>query len=364
MLNSGIVSYCFRNSEGTITESRNEKLTLLPASNMKIVSGYAAYKILGADFALRTTFSVDGKSLVIYGDPTPLLTREKLRSLIQGNEKKLSGIKEILFSTLTFDALEFGPGWAIKDIGNCYQTRVVPFAVDEGCFCAEGGCDDEKPLHDVAKSSVGDQYRHFSAVLSDLIGNGTVLKVSTTDSPRGTILFEYREKLSDILSHIETYSCNFSAEVLTKYLSYRMNGEKGNWTGSTDIINGLMKSTCRFDHNIRIVDGSGLSRINLLTTEFLTDLMHSIYSAGDVGFLEMLPSPGSGTLRDRLSDLGNLGLHAKTGSLEYCSSLSGYIRETESFFSIIINNSIDSPKEIMGEIDSILMNHIQAYGAK
>ena len=74
---------------------------------------------------------------------------------------------------------------------------------------------------------------------------------------------------------------------------------------------------------IRPMDGSGLSRHNLVTTKGLARILRHIYRTElkDI-FLEALPAPGEGTLRNRLA---GIPVFAKTGTLSSASALSGYV---------------------------------------
>lgn len=357
-----ILSYCFRDSNGDIIESCNQTYPLLPASNMKVVSGYTAYRMLGRDFEFRTDFSLHDKDMLIHGDPTPLLSRQKLREILVASGLDRKDLERVLFKDDIFDDREFADGWSIEDIGFCYQARVVPFSVDEGCYCKEqGGCDGSAPLHDVAKQSVNDQLANFAREISGIVSAKNEIEYGRFTHNSSNPHFVYRESLLDILDHIEVYSCNFSIEVLTKYLSYRKTG-RGSWGDSAEIISDYMKSLGLDASGIRIVDGSGLSRSNLMSTEFLSDLAHKIIENGDNEFMKLLPSPGRGTLRGRLDKLSTLGLHAKTGSLEYCGSLTGYLEKPGVFFSIIINNSLENGKKIINKIDNLLVDFLGRNG--
>ena len=69
----GIFAYTFLDRYGNTIVSQNGQLPLMPASNMKIVTGYAAYRTLGKDFKFKTSFTDEGSKLSVSGDPTPLL---------------------------------------------------------------------------------------------------------------------------------------------------------------------------------------------------------------------------------------------------------------------------------------------------
>ena len=51
----------------------NENLPLIPASNMKLITSFAALKFLGPQFEFVTVAAISGKNLVIIGSGDPLL---------------------------------------------------------------------------------------------------------------------------------------------------------------------------------------------------------------------------------------------------------------------------------------------------
>jgi D-alanyl-D-alanine carboxypeptidase/D-alanyl-D-alanine-endopeptidase (penicillin-binding protein 4) len=107
-------------------------------------------------------------------------------------------------------------------------------------------------------------------------------------------------------------------------------------------------------------DGSGLSRLNLVTPESLARVLISLSKtgAGPV-FQESLPISGrDGTLGGRLGKVGNR-VAAKTGSLIYTTSLSGYVTGAEGemlAFSILCNDQTAraNATRIIDQIVSVL----------
>ncbi|HEV7373103.1 MAG TPA: D-alanyl-D-alanine carboxypeptidase/D-alanyl-D-alanine-endopeptidase [Pyrinomonadaceae bacterium] len=106
-------------------------------------------------------------------------------------------------------------------------------------------------------------------------------------------------------------------------------------------------------------DGSGLSRLDLVTPEATTRLlalMTQTSSAGD--FRDSLPVAGrDGTLKFRLRSVGSDRIAAKTGTLTYINSLSGYATTDDDeplAFSIICNDET-TPKPSTKVIDAIAL---------
>lgn len=114
---------------------------------------------------------------------------------------------------------------------------------------------------------------------------------------------------------------------------------------------------------INLVDGSGLSRKNLVTPRMTVQLLRYMWSdapeAVSSAFYESLPLGGvSGTLRyrfDRGPAHGNV--RAKTGSLSHVSALSGYVRTRGGrmlAFSIMANNYTADGDDIDDAIDAVV----------
>ena len=88
--------------------------------------------------------------------------------------------------------------------------------------------------------------------------------------------------------------------------------------------------------DIKIVDGSGVSKNNLVTADFMTDFLVSQDTTQNI-----LQTAGEGTLSDRMLYFGK-DLKAKTGTLSDVSALTGYITSKSGktyAFDIMINDA-------------------------
>ncbi len=115
---------------------------------------------------------------------------------------------------------------------------------------------------------------------------------------------------------------------------------------------------------LAIHDGSGLSRLDLVTPESTARLLATIAGAnGTTVFRDSLPIAGhDGTLGGRLKNVAGR-IVAKTGSLTYVHSLSGYATAANGevlVFSILCNDT-PSDRSAYGLIDSVA-TAIAGYG--
>jgi D-alanyl-D-alanine carboxypeptidase/D-alanyl-D-alanine-endopeptidase (penicillin-binding protein 4) len=91
---------------------------------------------------------------------------------------------------------------------------------------------------------------------------------------------------------------------------------------------------------VRIVDGSGLSRLDRLTANALAGILRAAWNDSDAraSFVAALPIAGvNGTLEDRLRKPPARGrVLAKTGTTSEASALSGYVG-TRFVFTVLQN---------------------------
>ena len=101
--------------------------------------------------------------------------------------------------------------------------------------------------------------------------------------------------------------------------------ERGDDEAGTELIKVWLERNGIATTGTALHDGSGLSRLNLVTPEGTAQMLTVVSRSGNQSFKESLPIAGEdGTLRSRLKTITGRAF-AKTGSLIYVNSLSGYI---------------------------------------
>lgn len=151
-----------------------------------------------------------------------------------------------------------------------------------------------------------------------------------------------------IIREMNKNSNNFYAEQLLKTI-----GLEENDFGSVD--NGVKACKVLFNdmginsESMIMADGSGLSRLNLVTPRQIINLLTFMLKNEDFEkFYESLPIAGiDGTMAERMKrTVAQNNVHAKPGYNEFVSSLSGYLRTTSGepiVFSMIVNNFLTPP---------------------
>ena len=111
---------------------------------------------------------------------------------------------------------------------------------------------------------------------------------------------------------------------------------------------------------IQIADGSGLSRMNYLSPEWMVSYLQAMQKSPAFGpFLASLPTPGEGTLGTLLPKLeGRERIHVKSGSMDGVLCYSGYILGADGrpqvILSVMTNNATGKPAEVRAVLARLL----------
>jgi D-alanyl-D-alanine carboxypeptidase/D-alanyl-D-alanine-endopeptidase (penicillin-binding protein 4) len=165
------------------------------------------------------------------------------------------------------------------------------------------------------------------------------------------------------LEIINKRSQNLHAEMLLRTLGAEFKGEGSNEAG-LQVVKEFLVETGIDSGKIKLNDGCGLSRDNLITPRFQTSLLQFLSTRPYFSlFLNTLAVSGTdGTLRNRLSATEVRGsIHAKTGTLNGVAALSGYLTTRSGrnlVFSIFANhvNAMARAKRTIDEICSLFVN--------
>jgi D-alanyl-D-alanine carboxypeptidase/D-alanyl-D-alanine-endopeptidase (penicillin-binding protein 4) len=170
--------------------------------------------------------------------------------------------------------------------------------------------------------------------------------------------------IEELIPKILKSSDNLVAETLFKTAGAKYANSQGNITNSLDMLNSYLDKLNISHDDLKIVDGSGVSKNNLMTSDYMTNFLN--YLSKDENFdkyLELLPTSGEGTLKDRMLYFkGNL--RAKTGTLSDTSAIAGYIvsRKGNMYsFDIMINDAKTSTSDKKNIEEQILRSIYANY---
>lgn len=153
----------------------------------------------------------------------------------------------------------------------------------------------------------------------------------------------YSPKLSEIVKVINKNSQNFFTEQLLKTIGLEKEGF-GSAENGISAANSVFQEMGIDPEDMVMVDGSGLSRLNLVTPKQIISLLNYMYRHKYFQpFYNSLPIAGvDGSLAKRMKGTkAENNVRAKTGFIGGVRSLSGYVRTGDNepvAFSVIVNN--------------------------
>jgi serine-type D-Ala-D-Ala carboxypeptidase/endopeptidase (penicillin-binding protein 4) len=168
--------------------------------------------------------------------------------------------------------------------------------------------------------------------------------------------------LAEILPEINQNSNNLYAEALLKTLGVRQNPAPDATAQGLIVVKATLTRLGVDPQSYQLVDGSGLSRRNLVSPIALVQVLQAMHRGTNaIGFRNSLAVAGvSGTLKGRLAETQLVG---KTGTLTDALSLSGYLSPPDFsplVLAIIVNQSGQPNLALRQAIDEmvVLLNRI------
>ncbi|HET7275309.1 MAG TPA: D-alanyl-D-alanine carboxypeptidase/D-alanyl-D-alanine-endopeptidase [Longimicrobiaceae bacterium] len=200
---------------------------------------------------------------------------------------------------------------------------------------------------------------------SGIIVEGQAVDADDWPIPLATLhmavpLFTHRSiPLSEILPAMLKPSQNWIAETLLRTVGLELRGE-GSADAGAAVVDSVFANWGLQVGELRMADGSGLSRYNLVSPDLLTGLLeHMTGSANWDLWYSALPIGGlDGTLASRMEGTPAEGnVHAKTGTLSGVRALSGYVTTAAGermVFSMLLNHHLHSARDVDAVTDAAL----------
>ena len=211
--------------------------------------------------------------------------------------------------------------------------------------------------------------KYFLTVFSEVLDSNSI-KINGNLEIKNTPLYakeicSFTRKFGDIINNLNKTSDNLSAEMTLYALANNYSGKPAKADSGIQFVNILIDSLGLNHNDYRIVDGSGVSHYNVVSTELLVNLLKYFYDKKPKLYnvlYNSFPTAGiDGTLENRmLKTSAQNNVRAKTGSLTGVSALSGYVTTRNKHllaFSILMQNYVGKSKtsrEVQDEICRIL----------
>jgi len=366
---------------GDTVYAHDPALLMVPASNMKIITSSVALTQLGPDFRFSTTFASHGTltngvlngDLVVTGRGDPTLSdhmRGNARaamdtladSLVAHGIHAITG--HIYSGADNFPGPPVGAGWDWDDLSSSDGAGVDELLFNEGMarVVVHGPSGDSLVKSAPAADPTHD-YLHELQLALERRGVSTALGVGESVVPRDAVpldtLFVVQSvPLSQILPYFLKPSQNQIGEVLMRTIGLERTG-----VGTADsgiAVAGRQLSAWGVPRDgYQLHDGSGMARADLISPETIVRIFDRMQNNPNFAtFYNALPIAGvDGTIAHRMigTPAAN-NVHAKTGSLHWVRSLSGYVTDADGerlIFSVLANKWTTPPSTVTMTADSI-----------
>lgn len=317
--------------------SQNANVALEPASNEKLPVTYGALVELGPNYRFHTDVLGEGSQigetwrgrLVLKGFGDPTLETNGLQRLA----KKLYalGIRRVTGDVVADaswgDDHWSAPGWE----PGFYGTESAPLSA----LVVNGGYTGPRLQRDPPLAAAA----LFAQVLRAQ-GIDVYDAVNGKATPSATTLASvHSHKLSILLQTMDADSVNYIAEMVLKAIGAKATGVGSTAAGAAAVRQELVAAGVPLT-GARIVDGSGLSRLDRVTANELSSLLLLFWR--EPKFHEIVQSSlavagETGTLQYRLEGPTTRGIvRAKTGTTDIASALSGYVGSRYAF--VLVEN--------------------------
>lgn len=375
-INKSAISISVKDAKtGKTVYKLNEHQPQMPASTLKLVTLAASLDTLGKDYKFSTElYKSTNNELYLKLGADPFLSSYNLKNLfVAAKDKNIYEPKTIYIDDFIFDDVEWGEGWQWDDDLNPLMPKFSSYNIDKNLLNivitpssigspANISLDKFYPVTFMNMVTTGDHndivVARNNSISPDIINvQGTItkravvsipvnnpkryFKLRVEDAIRSVKLGYYgkfpqkklpasnvylvekiEHSIDDAISEILKNSNNLVAESVFKAAGAKYVNNTGSQQNSIDMLNAYLDKININHENIKIVDGSGVSKNNIVTADFMSNFLCAMSS--NENYINSLPTPGEGTLAKRMLYFSN-NLHAKTGTLSDVSSIAGYI---------------------------------------
>jgi len=356
--------------DGRIIAAHNLHKIFVPASIVKIATSLAALRILGPKYRFETYFFMDAKqNLYIKGFGDPFLISEEIVIIVR-ELKKLGcrRINDIYLDDTAFNISTIADGSGLSD--NPYDAQNNALAVNFNTvnvkkdqtgkvssaeeqtptlpLMAELAEDLESGIHriniskdrtgsnEIINRYAGELFRAFQHK-EKIPGDGIIVFKKTPDNLTPYYTHQSSKALEDIIAPLMLFSNNFIANQLYLTMGAKLYGYPATWEKSRLAVEDtLLKEFKLSAGEIRIIEGSGLSRKNLVSPYAMIQLLDFF-------------KPYSGFLPQEDGKI------LKSGTLKGVYSYGGYFLDNKDLdsFVLILNQERNTRERVLKELEQI-----------
>ncbi|WNJ17682.1 D-alanyl-D-alanine carboxypeptidase [Pontibacter sp. G13] len=337
---------------GEVIYGHQADQAFIPASTLKLLTWWAVDRWLG-EYTTGLIYARSGDSVIIRGTGAPGLFHPDLQESVA--DSFLRTAPSLFWVPMHDPVARYGPGWAWEDFpyGFAAERSELPI---HGNLTRWYGGDSLRVVPEMFRDSLGKSQSHSSRILRaehrnlffppvdsfqrdsldvPFLGSEALtaqLLVDTAGNPAQILrnippdwaFFPLRgQSVDTLLSRMLQDSDNFLAEHLLLHAGWRA-FDTLSFRHTIEQAKDTMFPSG--DPQLRWVDGSGLSRYNLLSPRQLGEVLLQIYQTKDSSdWKRLLPAGGrSGTL-ESLFLAPEPYVYAKSGSMGNTYNLAGYL---------------------------------------
>lgn len=318
---------------GEVLTSHNTDRPLLPASIMKTVTIAGLLKEKGPDERFHTMVfadgliegnSIEGDLLIVGGgDPTlgancmpesADIAEEIIAALQHKGIDRING--DLRIDTSLYEGPACPPSWASADLHEAYGTGSHALNFRRNA----SGSRAVKNPETVFLSYLSSRLRDAGIEVSGSVKIGT----ENLKSKDATQLIDHvSDRYAEVMRSCMMRSDNLFAETLLRAFGLAR-GKVATTSDSAEEMLTYWKKEGVPTEGVRLIDGSGLSRSNRVTANFINGILHTM--GGNDEYASFMPLAGQeGTLSDFLKDTAlDAYVAMKTGSMKGIQCYAGY----------------------------------------
>lgn len=351
---------------GKIIESLREEELFIPASTIKLLTGYTVLKTLGEDYRFTTQFYTDSNNvLYVRGGGDPMLTSEALLEAVRAMKARgLTRVAEYVLDDTNFQlesALAPGSENSARsyDVGNgAFAINFNSIAIRKHANGQVTSGEPQTPLTHIARE-IGRQLpcglhrvnpeafalagklpshlRYSGEVLHELSrreGIDSTLQLRTgTVPPTAKLLYTHYSQLTarEIVQSCLRFSNNFVANQLILVAAAEEYGYPANWRKTKTLLESTAYGDLQIpDGQIHIEEGAGLSRHTVATPTALLKILE-----GFEQYRGLLPV--------------KFDAQVKSGTMDSIYCYAGYIesRQGPVLFALLLNQSRNTRDQLL-----------------
>lgn len=386
VLEGSIPGTCIMTMDEVIVYQSFAGIRLVPASNQKILTAVFAAGTLGMEHRAETRFWKEQNRIFIDAPGDPTISKEQL---IEAKEALGIGEDAAIYVRQAYRPV-VPPSWEYDDLPHRYGARVTAFSFDYGGFeiWSEGGklvpldaayriTVRHMPGAGRAKTTYWPEKRlavvrgrlpsgtrmieAFAMPDPDVIAarllGGTIVNTEEPPPDREPDYVIQSEPLKLILHDcLEISNNNIAEHLLLMSATHSEPLGENEYSDAADRMRTFLEETVGLvPGSVRPVDGSGLSRHNLIAPRAMCGILAWAYAQPwRDDFVDALAAPGEGTMKSRLKASTFVG---KTGTLNAVVALSGYVEAADGRIltvCLLFNHTIVPAREVRAVQDRVI----------